>query len=64
MYALNKGCCGGIQMEIKNVELRELTAPCGLDCFNCVFYLANDNEAARRQVESFTQQFGVVGGNY
>jgi len=49
-----------LKMETKNMDLRELTAPCGLDCFNCVFYLANDNEAARTQVESFAQQFGLT----
>ncbi|MFZ3144914.1 DUF3795 domain-containing protein [Methanothrix sp.] len=45
-------------METNNKDLRELTAPCGLDCFNCVCYLANDNDAARKQVESLAQQYG------
>lgn len=35
-------------------ELRELTAPCGLDCFNCPCYLANDNEELRKQIMSFS----------
>ncbi len=35
-------------MDLK--ELREMTAPCGLDCFNCPAYLANDNEEIRKQV--------------
>lgn len=34
------------------MDLRELTAPCGLDCFNCIAYLANDNEEFRKQVAS------------
>lgn len=33
-------------------ELRELTAPCGLDCFNCPLYLANDNEELRKQLQA------------
>ncbi|MHC1754412.1 MAG: DUF3795 domain-containing protein [Methanosarcina sp.] len=37
-------------MDLK--ELRELTAPCGLDCFNCNFYLANDNEKIRKQIQA------------
>lgn len=37
-------------MDLK--ELRELTAPCGLDCFNCLFYLANDNEEIRNQIKA------------
>jgi hypothetical protein len=45
-------------MENKKMNLRELTAPCGLDCFNCIFYLANDDEGARKQVELFGQQYG------
>jgi hypothetical protein len=32
-------------------ELREMTAPCGLDCFNCCHYLANDNEELRKQIQ-------------
>jgi hypothetical protein len=27
-----------------------MTAPCGLDCFNCALYLANDNEKIRKVV--------------
>jgi hypothetical protein len=25
------------------MDYRQMTAPCGLDCFNCICYLANDN---------------------
>ena len=37
------------------MDVRELTAPCGLDCFNCLCYLANDNEEIRNQVMSAAQ---------
>jgi hypothetical protein len=37
-------------MDLK--ELRELTAPCGLDCFNCSFYLANNDEEIKKQILS------------
>lgn len=40
------------------MDLRELTATCGLDCFNRVFYLANDSDNARKQVGLFAQQHG------
>ncbi|NMC77684.1 MAG: DUF3795 domain-containing protein [Candidatus Methanofastidiosa archaeon] len=40
-------------MENKNVNFRELTAPCGLDCFNCLAYLANDNEEIRKKLASY-----------
>jgi hypothetical protein len=43
-------------MDLK--ELRELTAPCGLDCFNCPFYLANENEDIRRQIQSTISSTG------
>lgn len=39
-------------------ELREMTAPCGLDCFNCPFYLANDDEELRKQLKAGTFSAG------
>ena len=27
-----------------------MTAPCGLDCFNCLMYLANENEELRAKI--------------
>jgi hypothetical protein len=27
-----------------------MTAPCGLDCFNCLTYVANENEELRRKI--------------
>ena len=41
------------------MDLKELTAPCGLDCFNCPFYLANDNEVIRKQMALRVQEYGV-----
>lgn len=32
------------------MDYMELTAPCGLDCFNCPLYLAKDNPAIRKGV--------------
>ncbi len=32
------------------MNYREMTAPCGLDCFNCPVFLANDNEKIRAMV--------------
>lgn len=39
-------------MDLK--ELKDLTAPCGLDCFNCGAFLANENEELRKQIMSIT----------
>ena len=36
-----------------------LTAPCGLDCFNCTFYLAENDPAAMKQLEAWSEQFSV-----
>jgi hypothetical protein len=41
-------------------ELRELTAPCGLDCFNCPFYLANENEEIRKLIQSTISSTGYI----
>lgn len=32
------------------MNYREMTAPCGLDCFNCPVFLANDNQKIRTMV--------------
>ena len=34
-----------------------MTAPCGLDCFNCPIYLAQDNPGLRKKV---AQNLGIV----
>jgi hypothetical protein len=39
-----------ISGEYGDLDLREMTAPCGLDCFNCPVYLANFNEEIRKQL--------------
>jgi hypothetical protein len=28
----------------------EMTAPCGMDCFNCIAYLANENQQMRAMI--------------
>ena len=33
-----------------------MTAPCGLDCFNCLMYLANENEELRTKI---SQNLGI-----
>ncbi|HMK66752.1 MAG TPA: DUF3795 domain-containing protein [Thermodesulfobacteriota bacterium] len=32
------------------MDFLQLTAPCGLDCFNCPMYLAQDNPGLRRKI--------------
>ena len=32
------------------MDYRQMTAPCGLDCFNCPIYLANDDENVRMKL--------------
>ena len=32
------------------MDYRHMTAPCGLDCFNCPMYLANENERLRQAI--------------
>lgn len=36
------------------MNYREMTAPCGLDCFNCIVYLANNNDEMRKLVSERT----------
>ncbi len=33
-----------------------MTAPCGLDCFNCPMYLANENQELRKKI---SQKMGI-----
>ena len=37
----------------------QMTAPCGLDCFNCHFYLAFENKEARAAVEKMSEEYNV-----
>ncbi|MBW1642370.1 MAG: DUF3795 domain-containing protein [Deltaproteobacteria bacterium] len=32
------------------MNYEQMTAPCGLDCFNCIVYLANENQEMRTAV--------------
>ncbi len=32
------------------MDYRQMTAPCGLDCFNCPLYLARENEELRAAI--------------
>lgn len=32
------------------MDYRKMTAPCGLDCFNCPMYLANENDDLRKAI--------------
>lgn len=41
------------------MDFKEMTAPCGLDCFNCLCYLANENEEIRKQMASQLQERGL-----
>jgi len=41
------------------VNYYQVTAPCGLDCFNCHFYLAREDEEARKKVEQISVQYGI-----
>lgn len=36
-----------------------MTAPCGLDCFNCQFYLAHENQEAMRTVEQLSKEYNI-----
>jgi hypothetical protein len=37
----------------------QMTAPCGLDCFNCTFYLASASPDAMAQLEQWSQEYGI-----
>jgi len=41
------------------MDYREMTAPCGLDCFNCVFFLAPENPDAQAQIEQWSREYDV-----
>jgi len=45
------------------IDYKLMTAPCGLDCFNCERYLANDDESVRKQLESALKQRGLPADN-
>jgi Protein of unknown function (DUF3795) len=37
----------------------QMTAPCGLDCFNCHFYLAHENSEAMSTVEELSNRYNI-----
>lgn len=41
------------------MDFFQMTAPCGLDCFNCHFYLANENQDAMSKVEELSKEHNV-----
>jgi hypothetical protein len=36
------------------MDYKRMTSPCGLDCFNCRMYLANENEELRTKISKYT----------
>lgn len=41
------------------MDYREMTAPCGLDCFNCTFFLAPENPDAQAQIEKWSREYDI-----
>lgn len=41
------------------MDYKQMTAPCGLDCFNCMFYLADKDDQARDTVEIYCDLMGM-----
>lgn len=37
----------------------QMTAPCGLDCFNCHFHLANENEESKTILEEISKEYRI-----
>ena len=37
----------------------QMTAPCGLDCFNCHFYLAHESREAMGMVEKLSNEYNI-----
>ena len=37
----------------------QMTAPCGLDCFNCHYSLAKDNPASMAEVEKISKKYNM-----
>ncbi|MFC1788842.1 DUF3795 domain-containing protein [Thermodesulfobacteriota bacterium] len=38
----------------------QMTAPCGLDCFNCHFFLAHENQEAMIEVEKLSEEYNIT----
>ena len=41
------------------MDFFKMTAPCGLDCFNCQFFLASDNAEALEIVEKISEEYNM-----
>lgn len=42
------------------MDYKQMTAPCGLDCFNCPVYLANEDEKIREELKKkISETLGV-----
>jgi hypothetical protein len=41
------------------VDYLKMTAPCGLDCFNCHFYLAREDQEAMNTVEKLSEEHKI-----
>ena len=41
------------------MDYKQMTAPCGLDCFNCHFFLAHKDEEAMNQVEHWSKKLNI-----
>lgn len=41
------------------MDYLQMSAPCGLDCFNCHFYLAHHDSAARQRLEMCSRLTGL-----
>ena len=41
------------------MDYYQMTAPCGLDCFNCTFFLAHEDQEAMKQVEQWSEELNI-----
>ena len=41
------------------MDYEQMTAPCGLDCFNCHFFLARKDEEAMGTVKQLSEEFNI-----
>lgn len=41
------------------MDFQHMTAPCGLDCFNCAFFLAPENLDAKAQIEKWSIEYNI-----
>ncbi len=42
------------------MDYKQMTAPCGLDCFNCQLYLADKDDKAKAALDKLAQLTGVA----